>query len=73
MWTWAQLGLHAKPVGLLDVGGYYTKMVEFLDHMVTEGFLGEASRDLVTVDADPHAVLGVFSRHTYTPVDKWAG
>ncbi|WP_298176165.1 TIGR00730 family Rossman fold protein [Saccharomonospora sp.] len=73
VWTWAQLGLHAKPVGLLDVGGYYTKMVEFLDHMVTEGFLGEASRDLVTVDADPHAVLGVFSRHTYTPVDKWAG
>ncbi|EID53612.1 TIGR00730 family Rossman fold protein [Saccharomonospora xinjiangensis] len=72
VWTWAQLGLHAKPVGLLDVRGYYTKMAEFLDHMVTEGFLGESSRDLVIVNDDAEALLDAFSRHTYTPIDKWA-
>ncbi|EHR59668.1 LOG family protein [Saccharomonospora cyanea] len=73
VWTWAQLGLHAKPVGLLDVRGYYSKMAEFLDHMVGEGFLGESSRALVTVADDAEALLDAFSRHTYTPVDKWAG
>lgn len=73
VWTWAQLGLHAKPVGLLDVRGYYSKMAEFIDHMVAEGFLGVTSRDLVTVTDDAEALLDAFSRHTYTPVDKWAG
>ncbi|EIE97646.1 LOG family protein [Saccharomonospora glauca] len=73
VWTWAQLGLHAKPVGLLDVRGYYSKMAEFIDHMVAEGFLGGTSRDLVTVTDDAEALLDAFSRHTYTPVDKWAG
>ncbi|WP_197321369.1 TIGR00730 family Rossman fold protein [Saccharomonospora sp. NB11] len=73
VWTWAQLGLHAKPLGLLDVLGYYSKMAEFLDHMVVEGFLGESSRDLITVSDDPEKLLDAFARHTYTPVDKWAG
>ncbi|WP_037336060.1 TIGR00730 family Rossman fold protein [Saccharomonospora piscinae] len=73
VWTWAQLGLHAKPVGMLDVRGYYTKLAEFLDHMVGEGFLNLPSRDLVTVSPDPEALLTAFAEHSYTPVDKWAG
>ncbi|WP_048876818.1 LOG family protein [Saccharomonospora saliphila] len=72
VWTWAQLGLHAKPVGLLDVRGFYSRLAEFLDHMTDEGFLNHASRDLVTIDSDPEVVLDAFARHSYTPIDKWA-
>ncbi|WP_106181729.1 TIGR00730 family Rossman fold protein [Prauserella shujinwangii] len=72
VWTWAQLGLHAKPIGLVDAGGYYTRLGEFIDHMVEEGFLDTRSRDLVTIDADPAALLDAFARHRAEPVDKWA-
>lgn len=72
VWTWAQLGLHAKPVGLVDIGGYYTKLGEFIDHMVEEGFLNVPSRELVTIDSDPAALLDAFAEHDAEPVDKWA-
>ncbi len=72
VWTWAQLGLHTKPVGMLDVRGYYSRLAEFLDHTVTEGFLNHATRDLVTIDPDPHTLLEALTHHTPTPIDKWA-
>lgn len=72
VWTWAQLGLHAKPVGMLDVRGYYSRLAEFLDHTVTEGFLNHATRDLVTIDEDPATLLEALTHHTPTPIDKWA-
>jgi uncharacterized protein (TIGR00730 family) len=56
-WTWGQLGLHAKPLGLLDVGGFYGHLHSFLDHMVDEGFLKARHRDMVAVESDPIALL----------------
>jgi len=47
--TWAQLGLHAQPVGLLDVGGYYRPLIEFFDHAVTAGFLRPHHRAILQV------------------------
>ncbi|MBK1788892.1 TIGR00730 family Rossman fold protein [Prauserella cavernicola] len=72
VWTWAQLGLHAKPVGLVDISGYFAKLGEFIDHMSAEGFLNRASRELITIDADPVALLDRFARHEAVPMDKWA-
>ncbi len=46
-WTWAHLGIHGKPIGLLDVDGFYQPLVQMVDHMVTEGFLKAESRDFV--------------------------
>ncbi|MFF0148984.1 TIGR00730 family Rossman fold protein [Amycolatopsis sulphurea] len=57
VWTWAQLGLHRKPIGLLDVGGYYGQLVAFADHMVEEGFLRTETRDLLAVGADAVKLL----------------
>ena len=57
VWTWAQLGLHAKPIGLLDVDGFYDPLGAMLDHMVTEGFLSAANRDMVAFEVDPVALL----------------
>jgi uncharacterized protein (TIGR00730 family) len=71
VWTWAQLGLHAKPIGLVDVGGYYSPLVTFSDHMVTEGFLSAGYRDLVLVDSDASALLDRFADYPPSAPPKW--
>ncbi|MEC9360032.1 MAG: TIGR00730 family Rossman fold protein [Pseudomonadota bacterium] len=55
--TWAQLGIHAKPCGLLNVAGYFTPWLRFLDHAVAERFLKPAHRALLIADADPQRLL----------------
>jgi uncharacterized protein (TIGR00730 family) len=55
--TWAQLGLHAKPCGLLDVEGYWEPLVGFLDHAEQEGFLRPEHRALLARSADPATLL----------------
>ena len=55
--TWAQLGIHAKPCGLLDVDGYYRPLVRFLDHAVAEGFVHRSHREAVVVASTPGALL----------------
>jgi uncharacterized protein (TIGR00730 family) len=55
--TWALLGLHRKPLGLLDVDSYFRPLVDFLDHAVTEGFVDPQHRALFHVDADAAPLL----------------
>lgn len=55
--TWSQLGMHAKPCGLLDIEGFYGGLLAFLDHQVREGFLRPGHRALVHVEATPEALL----------------
>ena len=69
--TWAQLGLHAKPCGLLDVEGYYRPLVAYFDHAVAEGFLRPEHRQLVLVDGDVESLLGAFERYEPPPVRRW--
>ena len=63
--TWAQLGIHAKPSGILNVAGYFDGLTGFLDHAVREGFLTEAHRDAVMVEKDAVALLQ--RMHAYSP------
>ncbi|HZZ86504.1 MAG TPA: TIGR00730 family Rossman fold protein [Anaeromyxobacteraceae bacterium] len=60
--TWAQLGLHQKPFGLLDVEGYYAPLTAFFDHAVEEGFVGKSQRDRVVVAAEPSEMLALLAR-----------
>ncbi len=55
--TWAQLGFHSKPCGLLDVGGYYDNLLAFLDASVTARFVSEEDRRLLVSDSDPERLL----------------
>jgi hypothetical protein len=55
--TWAQLGLHDKRCGLLNVAGYFDPFVDFIAHMVRAGFVREAQSDLLRVAADPRELL----------------
>jgi hypothetical protein len=60
--SWAQLDLHAKPIGLLDVGGYFAGLEAFLDHAVAEGFMAQRHRALLLRDVDVNGLLGQFER-----------
>jgi len=60
--TWAQIGLHAKPVVLLDQGGFWQPLLALLDHLVVQGFAAASLRDLVTVAADVPALDAALTR-----------
>jgi uncharacterized protein (TIGR00730 family) len=69
--TWAQLGLHRKPCGLLDVDGYWQPLVAFFDHAVEEGFLRAEHRRLVVVEREPDALLERLAAWRPPVVEKW--
>lgn len=58
--SWAQLSLHDKPCGLLNVSGYYQRLIRFLDHAVDQGFLKPKHRSLLIVEEEPERLLDRF-------------
>jgi len=68
--SWAQLQLHAKPVGLLEVDGFWASLRTWLDHAVAEGFVLPAHRGLFLEAADLPALLAVFEAWS-PPGDRW--
>jgi uncharacterized protein (TIGR00730 family) len=62
VWTWRQLGYHDKPVGLLNVAGYYDGMLAFLRNAVTQGFLGDWQMDLVQAGDSAYTLLPALLR-----------
>jgi len=71
IWTWAQLGLHTKPVGFLDVGGFYKPLMQFLDRAVRERFLKEEHRAIAVIESDPEKLLRRFDSWSPPRVEKW--
>jgi uncharacterized protein (TIGR00730 family) len=69
--TWTQLGIHAKPCGILDVAGFFTPLRALLDGAVTAGFVHPAHRDMVLVDTDPARLLDRLAAWTPVTVSKW--
>ena len=61
--TWAQLGIHRKPCGLLNIGGYYEQLLFFFDHMAGEGFVRPDARARILVDQDPAVLLMKMNLH----------
>ena len=68
--TWTQLGIHAKPCGILDVAGFFAPLRALLDGAVTAGFVHPAHRDLVLVDEDPARLLDRLAAWTPVTVSK---
>jgi uncharacterized protein (TIGR00730 family) len=54
--SWARIGLHAKPIGVLDTGGYYRPLLQFFDSMVESGFIRREERDLLFAEQDPRTL-----------------
>jgi uncharacterized protein (TIGR00730 family) len=71
--TWAQLGLHSKPCGLLDVDGYFGPLLLFLDNAVSRGFMKQVHRDMVLVSDDPRGLLSLMESYVAPRVEKWVG
>jgi len=69
--TWSQLGIHAKPCGLLNVDGYYDPLLALFDRAMSEGFLREESRRLVVEDRDPEHLLDTMAEFRAPAVGKW--
>ena len=69
--TWGYLGIHRKPIGLLDVEGYFRPLIRLLDHAVEEGFLRPAHRKLVVVDRSPARLLARLGRHRVPHATRW--
>jgi len=72
VYTWSQLGLHAKPCALLNVAGYFDALAGFLDHAVAERFVTEHHRETLIVEEDPRALLDRLER--FEPAElqpKW--
>jgi uncharacterized protein (TIGR00730 family) len=69
--TWAQLGLHQKPCGLLNVRGYFDGLLSFLDHSIDERFVRRESRSMVIVSSSPDALLDRFNQYAPAAVPKW--
>jgi uncharacterized protein (TIGR00730 family) len=69
--TWGQLHLHSKPVGILNVAGYYDGLLTFLDHAVAEGLLNAASRAMLQTSDSPAGLLDLFETYKPPGTDKW--
>jgi len=68
--TWCQLGYHSKPCGLLNVTGYYDKLVEFLDYTVEENFFKQSHRDMLIVEQHPKTLLDRLSVYKVPRVEQ---
>lgn len=71
--TWAQLGFHRKPCGVLNVAGFYDKLGAFLDHAVDERFIKPEHRAMLLVDVDPAVLVARLKTHRVAAVSKWIG
>lgn len=69
--TWAQLGFHEDPCGLLDVAGYYSNLVAHLDHAADEGFVRPHHREMILVESEPATLLDRFTDYEPPQVEKW--
>lgn len=73
IWTWAQLGIHGKPCGLLNAGGYFDSLIMFLDHAVAEQFVNNTHRSLLMVEHDPDVLFDRFAGYESPAIQKWVG
>lgn len=69
--TWAQLGIHGKPCGLLDVDGFFDPLVVLLDHAVAQGFVHPNHRSFVLQAEEPASLLDAMARYTPPATAKW--
>lgn len=72
--TWAQLGFHAKPCGLLNVVGYYDSLLEFINQTADQQFIQPEHRELILVEENPAALLDRMTAYVAPQLDKaaWA-
>jgi hypothetical protein len=71
--TWAQLGLHQKPCGLLNIREYYRRLIDFLAHAVAEKLLNEVYYAMLLVEEQPERLLDRFECYKAPALTRWVG
>jgi uncharacterized protein (TIGR00730 family) len=71
VYTWSQLGIHAKPVGLLDTNGYWAPLAAWLDHAVEQRFLKPEHRSMLLSAPEPAELLDLLAAWSPPAVTKW--
>ena len=71
MLTWAQLGLHKKPIAILNTDGFYDSLITFIQTMVDKRFLKEINRDMVLVSSDIDELIDLMKNYVAPDVAKW--
>ncbi|THB71945.1 MAG: TIGR00730 family Rossman fold protein [Desulfovibrio sp.] len=69
--TWTQIGVHAKPSGILEINGYHKPLLEFLDNAVAQGFVRDVHRDMIVVHTDPGRLLDTLAASKPPKASKW--
>ena len=71
MLTWGQLGLHKKPVGILNINGFYDSLIDLIQTMVDKSLLNEINQKMLLVDTDITALINQMDSYKAPPVGKW--
>ncbi|MEO6696173.1 MAG: TIGR00730 family Rossman fold protein [Ignavibacteria bacterium] len=71
VWTWAQLGIHSKPIGLLNTDNYFTKLIEFVKDGVTSKFIKNENLDMIIIDDEPENLVLRMKDFKPVPVKQW--
>jgi hypothetical protein len=71
MLTWSQLGLHKKPIGLLNINGFYDALKALCDNMVQEGFLNEYVNNTLLISDSITNLLEMMNNYEAPPAPKW--
>ncbi|HCD9235172.1 TIGR00730 family Rossman fold protein [Elizabethkingia anophelis] len=71
MITWAQLGLHQKPIGVLNINGFYTELLAFVQTMVSKGFLKEINKEMLLTSDSTDELLNMMKNYKAPEVNKW--
>jgi uncharacterized protein (TIGR00730 family) len=71
MLTWAQLGLHEKPIGILNIEGYFDHLISLLQHMVDQGLLKKVNQEMLLVDDKIDGLLDKMENYVAPQVSKW--
>ena len=73
IWTWTQLGFHNKPIALLNTKDYYSRLLDFLDNAVNQGFIKADHRQMLIVESEPEALVSQIKHYEPVVSDKLAG
>ncbi|MBK8551835.1 MAG: TIGR00730 family Rossman fold protein [Ignavibacteria bacterium] len=71
VWTWAQLGIHEKPIGILNIDGYYDLMIDFINNCVKQEFVHEKNLDMIIIEKDAETLLEKMKEFKPVTVRKW--
>ena len=71
MLTWAQLGLHSKPIGILNINGYYDSLITLVDTMIDNGFIKNIHKDMILISNEVDDLIDKMKNYNAPIVEKW--